>query len=58
MTWKNKMKNALQILRGRAKEGAGAATGDEELKAQGVKDQQAGNLKQAGEKVRDAFKRQ
>jgi uncharacterized protein YjbJ (UPF0337 family) len=56
MTWMNKFKNAAQISRGRAKETAGKMTGDEDLTSEGVSDQKAGNLKQAGEKVRDAFK--
>jgi uncharacterized protein YjbJ (UPF0337 family) len=56
MTWMNKFKNVAQISRGRAKEAAGKVTGDEDLTSEGVSDQQAGNLKQAGEKVRDAFK--
>jgi uncharacterized protein YjbJ (UPF0337 family) len=56
MTWMNKLKNVAQISKGKAKETAGKATGDQDLQSEGISDQQAGNLKQAGEKVRDAFK--
>jgi len=44
-------------LRGKAKEGVGRATGDESLEKQGKKDQAKADLKQAGEKVKDAFKK-
>ena len=43
-------------LSGQGKEHVGRATGDESLEAEGNKDQAAGNLKQAGEKVKDVFK--
>jgi uncharacterized protein YjbJ (UPF0337 family) len=52
-----KMDNKLEELRGKAKETVGRATGDEELEAQGDRDQTKSNLKQAGEKVKDAFRR-
>jgi uncharacterized protein YjbJ (UPF0337 family) len=52
----DKVDNKLEELGGKAKEGVGSATGDEELKAQGQGDQTKSNLKQAGEKVKDAFK--
>ena len=39
-----------------AKEAVGKATGNEELQAEGQRDQAAGNTKQAGEKVKDIFK--
>ena len=38
-----------------AEEAAGKATGNESLEAEGHGDQAKGNLKQAGEKVKDAF---
>ena len=44
-------------VRGKAKEAVGKATGDDELKGQGKRDQSKGDLKQAGEKAKDAFKR-
>jgi uncharacterized protein YjbJ (UPF0337 family) len=53
----DKAKNKAQELKGQAKEGLGRATDDEELEAEGRADQAKGDLKQAGEKVKDAFKR-
>ncbi len=43
-------------LKGRVKEGLGRATADRDLEAEGHGDQTKGNLKEAGEKVKDAFK--
>ena len=43
-------------LTGKVKEGVGAATDDEALKAEGQADQTKGHLKEAVEKVKDAFK--
>jgi uncharacterized protein YjbJ (UPF0337 family) len=57
MTLKNKVQNFLQISKGRTKETAGRLTADENLEHEGVRDQQTGNLKQAGERVRDAFRK-
>jgi uncharacterized protein YjbJ (UPF0337 family) len=53
----DKAENKAEELRGKAKEGVGRATGDEELEAQGRGDQAKADLKQAGEKVKDAFRR-
>jgi uncharacterized protein YjbJ (UPF0337 family) len=53
----DKMDNKLEEVGGKAKEAVGRATDDEELEAQGERDQTKSNLKQAGEKVKDAFKR-
>lgn len=47
--------NTAEELRGKAKEGAGKATDDEELEAEGRTDQAKANLKQAGQKVKKAF---
>ncbi|MTB71141.1 CsbD family protein [Arsenicicoccus cauae] len=52
----DKMDNKGQDLSGKAKEATGKVTGDEELQAEGKGDQMGANLKQAGEKVKDAFK--
>lgn len=57
MVWTNKLKNMTQISRGRTKQIAGKATGDGDLESEGVSERQLGTLKQAGEKVKDAFKR-
>jgi uncharacterized protein YjbJ (UPF0337 family) len=52
----DKLKNKAEELSGQGKEALGDATDDRDLKAEGQKDQAAGNLKQAGEKVKDVFK--
>lgn len=56
MSTEDKIGNKAEELRGKVKEGVGDATDDEALERQGKKDQATGNLKQAGEKVKDAFK--
>jgi uncharacterized protein YjbJ (UPF0337 family) len=52
----DKIENAAEKLGGKGKEAAGDATGDDSLKAEGQADQTKSDLKQAGEKVKDAFK--
>jgi uncharacterized protein YjbJ (UPF0337 family) len=52
----DKAKDKAQVAQGNVKEGVGRATGDPDLEAEGQGDQVAGNLKEAGEKVKDAFK--
>jgi len=52
----DKIKNTTQEWTGKVKENIGDATGDDSMQAEGKKDEIAGNLKQAGEKVKDAFK--
>jgi uncharacterized protein YjbJ (UPF0337 family) len=52
----DKMRNSAEEWGGKAKEGAGRATGDRDLEAEGKGDQAKANLKQAGEKVKDAFR--
>ncbi|MDQ0849366.1 uncharacterized protein YjbJ (UPF0337 family) [Arthrobacter sp. B3I9] len=52
----DKIENAAEKAGGKGKEAAGNATGDESLKAEGQTDQAKGDVKQAGEKVKDAFK--
>jgi uncharacterized protein YjbJ (UPF0337 family) len=51
-----KIDNKAEELRGKAKEGVGRVTDDKELENQGKADQVKGNLKQAGEKVKDIFR--
>jgi uncharacterized protein YjbJ (UPF0337 family) len=53
----NKAENKAEELGGRAQDAVGNATGDEALERQGERDQSKANLKQAGEKVKDAFKK-
>jgi len=56
MSGMDKAKNKIEELGGKGKEAAGEATGDRDLQAEGKADQVSGNLKQAGEKVKDVFK--
>ncbi|WP_243062954.1 CsbD family protein [Humibacter sp. RRB41] len=51
----DKIQNKKDELWGKGKEAVGKATGDEGLENQGKLDQTKANLKQAGEKVKDAF---
>ena len=53
---RNKTRNATQKVKGQLKEAAGRVTGDERLEAKGRADKTKANLKQAGEKVKDAFR--
>jgi uncharacterized protein YjbJ (UPF0337 family) len=53
----NKAANKVTEVRGRIKKKAGAATDDTDLAAEGRAKEAQGELKQAGEKVKDAFKR-
>jgi len=56
MGFDDKLGNKAEELKGEAKERYGDATGDEDTQAEGQVDQTKANLKQAGEKVKDAFK--
>ena len=56
MSTEDKISNKAQELKGKLKEGAGDAADNERLENEGRADQTKGNLKQAGEKVKDAFK--
>jgi uncharacterized protein YjbJ (UPF0337 family) len=52
----DKMKNKAEELGGKGKEAVGEATDNRDLQAEGQADQASGNLKQAGEKIKDVFK--
>lgn len=52
----DKLSNAKDEKLGQAKEAYGKATGNENLEAEGKGDQGIASLKQAGEKIKDAFK--
>ena len=52
----DKAKNEAEIAKGKVKEGVGDATDNERMQAEGEADQSSGNMKQAGEKVKDAFR--
>jgi len=53
----DKAKNTAQRAKGKVKETAGKATGDDRLRRKGKADQAKGKLKQTGEKVKDTFKK-
>jgi uncharacterized protein YjbJ (UPF0337 family) len=53
----DKVKNTAETAKGKVKEGVGKATGNESLEAEGHADQAKGDLKQAGEKIKDVFKK-
>ena len=57
MTTSDKAKNSAQKAKGTAKETVGEATGNNSLRRKGKADQVKGDLKQAGEKVKDVFKK-
>jgi uncharacterized protein YjbJ (UPF0337 family) len=53
---RNKTRNTAQKVKGEVKEAAGRVTGDRRLEAEGRGDKTRANLKQAGEKLKDAFR--
>ena len=53
----DKIGNAADKAAGKTKEGTGKATDDKSLENEGKKDQSVADLKSAGEKVKDAFKK-
>lgn len=55
MAEEDKAQNKGEELKGQAKEKIGKATGNEQWQAEGKADQAKGNLKQAGEKIKDAL---
>ena len=56
MGYDDKIDNKAEEFGGKVKEGVGKATDDEQLEAEGKADQSKSNLKQAGEKIKDAFR--
>jgi uncharacterized protein YjbJ (UPF0337 family) len=52
----DKISNKLDDMAGKAKEGLGKTTGDKDTENEGKLDQAKSSLKDAGEKVKDAFK--
>lgn len=52
----DKISNKAEELKGKAKEAVGDATGNEQWQAEGRVEQGKGALKQAAEKVKDAFR--
>ncbi|MCV7380298.1 CsbD family protein [Mycobacterium alsense] len=57
MSGADKLKNKIEDVGGRAKEAVGKATGDPDTRNEGRADQAKASLKDAGEKVKDAFKK-
>ena len=53
----DKLGNKADEAKGAAKEHLGKATDDEQMEREGKTEQTASNLKQAGEKVKDAFRK-
>jgi uncharacterized protein YjbJ (UPF0337 family) len=51
----DKAKNTAEKIAGEVKEKVGAHTDNNDLQAEGKKDQAAGSLKNAGENVKDVF---
>ncbi len=56
MSGSDKMDNAAERVGGKAKETYGDATDNERLENEGRADQSKADVKDAGEKVKDAFK--
>ena len=53
----DKMKNKAEGSLGKAKEKVGQAADDPSMEREGKREQSRSDLKQAGEKVKDAFKK-
>ena len=51
----DKLKDKAQALEGEGKKKLGDVTDNDRMQAEGKADQRNGDLKQAGEKVKDAF---
>lgn len=52
----DKFSNKAEEMKGRAKEAVGDATDNEQWQAEGRAERAKANIKQAGEKVKDAFR--
>ncbi|MGI8775023.1 MAG: CsbD family protein [Actinomycetota bacterium] len=52
----DKARNKGEELKGKVKEGVGSATDDEQMEGEGRVEQGKSNVKQAGEKIKDAAK--
>ena len=57
MSADNEMKNAAEKLLGKGKEAVGKITDNDKLVAEGKADQAKASVKDAGENVKDALKR-
>jgi uncharacterized protein YjbJ (UPF0337 family) len=54
MALDDKVAHKAEELKGRAKQGVGEMTDDEQLQAEGATEEGTGKLKQAGDKLKDA----
>lgn len=52
----DKIRNKVEDVKGKGKEGLGKATDDEGLEAEGEWDQTSSSVKDVGEEVKDVFK--
>ncbi|MGC5032871.1 CsbD family protein [Micromonospora sp. DT229] len=52
----DKFNNSTENTTGKVKEGVGRVTDNERLETEGRADQTRANVKQAGEKIKDAFR--
>jgi uncharacterized protein YjbJ (UPF0337 family) len=57
MSTAKKLAHRTESIKGGLKKMAGRLTGSRRMRAEGRRDQVKGNMKQAGAKVKDAFKR-
>jgi uncharacterized protein YjbJ (UPF0337 family) len=57
MATTDKAKNSAQQAKGKLKKTVGKVSGNDKLRVEGKADQVKGNVKQAGEKLKDAFKK-
>ena len=57
MTCKDEWRNLAESSRGRLTAALGGAVGNDRLAAKGRRDRRVANMKQAGEKVKDALRR-
>ena len=57
MATSDKARNTAQQAKGKLKETVGKVSGNKKLRTEGKADQVKGNVKQAGEKLKDAFKK-
>jgi uncharacterized protein YjbJ (UPF0337 family) len=54
---RDRTRDKTQQMKGKAKEVAGRATGDRDLRAKGTTDRKKSSAKQAGQKVKDTVRR-
>lgn len=57
MSKRDKARNSAQAAKGKTKRAAGKATGDPYVQVKGGAEKKKANLKQAGEKLKDAAKK-